>query len=72
MPTVAAVRACKAASGSVAGCGGGFTLPEHQRRNAGALWGKEAEAKKSLMKELSGGLFFGRILSVLVRTFLLK
>ena len=53
MPTVAAVRACKAASGSVA-----LTLPEHQRRNAGALWGKEAEAKKSLMKALSGGLFF--------------
>jgi len=33
---------------------------------------KEAEAKKSLMKALSGGLFFGRILSALVRTFLLK
>ena len=58
MPTVAAVRACMAASGSVAGCGGGLTLPEHQRRNAGALWGKEAEAKESLMKALSEGLFF--------------
>ena len=68
MPTVAAVRACKAASGSVAGAYS-TRAPEAER---GGVVGQGDRGKEKLNESIVRRLVFGRILSALVRTFLLK
>ena len=47
MPTVAAVRACKAASGSVAGCGGGLLYQSTRGGTRGRCGARRQRQRKA-------------------------